>query len=177
MLEVQKFDVQAWCADCICFLKCKDRFFYCYLFGWLNAILLAKQYTAHLLALNYVIFFARNVSVFHLPSQQKAEFLEKFVKINNILLSTQCEQDIQVRCLCLPPKLRIHYFIQKRCLWRVTYHGKAGDTMNNDGTSKSCWVGSGFLWSQVSISCTALCYSLVSVLRSAFAQTLECFWL
>ena len=71
--------------------------FYCFYFlRWLNSILLAEKDEAHLLALNDVTFFARNVSVFHLASQQKAEFLGKFVKINNILLSTQCKQDIQV---------------------------------------------------------------------------------
>lgn len=177
MLEIRKFDVQTWWADCSCFLKWKDRSFYCYLFGWLNSIRLAKQHTAHLLALNYIIFFTRNVSVFRLPSQQKA-VSRKFVKINNVLLSTRCKQDIQVHCLCLPPKFRIRYFIQKQCIcgeWLIT--GKAGDGMNNDGTSKCFWVGSRFLWSQVSISCTALCYSLVSVPWLAFAQTLECFWL
>lgn len=124
---------------------------------------MAKQHTAHLLALNYVICFARNVSVFHLPSQQKAEFLEKFVKINNILLSTWGKQDTQVHFLCLPPKFRIRYFIQKKYIcgeWLNT--GKAGGRMNNDETSTSWWVGSGFLWSQVSISCTALCLFPIS---------------
>lgn len=177
MLENQKFVVQNWWADHSCFLKFKERFFYCCLFGWLNSILLAEQHKAQLLVLNYVIFFARNVSVFHLASQQKAEFLEKFVKINDILLSSQCKQDIQVHFLCLSPQFKIHYFIpKKKKLWRLISE-KTGDGMNNDATSKSCWVGSGFLWSQGSISCTALCYSLVSVPWLAFAQTLECFWL
>lgn len=66
----------------------KKDFFHCYLFRWLNSILLAEEDKAPLLALNYVTFFARNVSVSHLASQQKAEFLKKFVKINNILWST-----------------------------------------------------------------------------------------
>lgn len=51
---------------------------------------LAAQGKAHLLALNYITSFARNVSVFHLVSQQKAEFLEKHLPMNNILSSTQC---------------------------------------------------------------------------------------
>lgn len=114
MLENQKFVVQNWWADHSCFLKFKERFFYCCLFGWLNSILLAEQHKAQLLVLNYVIFFARNVSVFHLASQQKAEFLEKFVKINDILLSSQCKQDIQVHFLCLSPQFKIHYFIPKK---------------------------------------------------------------
>ena len=56
---------------------------------------MAEKDETYLLALNDVTFFARNVSFFHLALQQRAEFLEKFVKINNILLSTQCKQDIQ----------------------------------------------------------------------------------
>lgn len=95
-------------------LKIERKIFYCCLFGLLNSILWAEKHKAHLLALNCGTFFARNVSVFHLASQRKAEFLEKFVKINNILLSTQCKQDIRVHFLCLPPKYRIHYFIQKK---------------------------------------------------------------
>ena len=58
---------------------------------------MAEKDKAHFLDLDDVTFFARNVSVFHIGSQQKAEFLEKFVKINNILLSTQCKQDIQAQ--------------------------------------------------------------------------------
>lgn len=82
---------------------------------------MSEQNEAHLLALNRVILFARNVSVFHLASQQKAEFLEKFVKINNILLSTQCKQDIQVHFYVFLPNLGFITSYKKK-LWRETYH-------------------------------------------------------
>lgn len=38
--------------------------------------------------------------------------------------------------------------------------GKTGIGMNNEATSKSYWVGSGYLWRQVSISCIALDHSV-----------------
>lgn len=135
---------------------------------------MAKQHTAHLLALNYVICFARNVSVFHLPSQQKAEFLEKFVKINNILLSTWGKQDIQVHFLCLPPKFRIHYFIQKKnifvesdltlgrlkTVWTMMKHQRADE-----------WEVGVFDLRSVSLVQHCVCPPL------ALAQILECSWL
>lgn len=67
-----------------------------------------------------MLLFARNVSVFHLASQQKAEFLEKFVKINNILLSTQCKQDIQVHFYVFLLNLILSFAQENIC--EVTYH-------------------------------------------------------
>lgn len=49
----------------ICFLNLKKK---SYLFGWLNSVLSAEHENAHLLALNYITFFARNVGLCHLAS-------------------------------------------------------------------------------------------------------------
>lgn len=138
---------------------------------------MAEKDKAYLLALNDVTFFARNVSVFHLASQQKAEFLEKCVQINNTLLSTQCKQDIQVHFYVFLLNLVFYPSYKKRfaesdislrrlvMVWKMMQHQRALEREVGFFDPKSV--------SPVPHFVTPLCQSP----SWFFAQTPECFWL